>query len=75
MSAQTTTTASTRTLAAEELAAIARPLGFQLVEAVADPASARERARELAGEDGAVLVTGSLYLLLDLAAVRPAHVP
>lgn len=70
-----TQSASTRTLAAEELAAIARPLGFQLVEAVADPASARERARELAGEDGAVLVTGSLYLLLDLAAVRPAHVP
>lgn len=70
-----TQSASTRTLAAEELAAIARPLGFRLVEAVADPASARERARELAGEDGAVLVTGSLYLLLDLAAVRPAHVP
>ena len=70
-----TQSASTRTLAAEELAAIARPLGFQLVEAVADPASARERARELAGEDGAVLVTGSLYLLLDLAAVRPARVP
>lgn len=70
-----TQSASTRTLAAEELAAIARPLGFQLVEAVADPVSARERARELAGADGAVLVTGSLYLLLDLAAVRPARVP
>ncbi len=36
---------------------------FEHVETVADPAAARERALELAGPDGAVLVTGSLYLL------------
>ncbi len=39
---------------------------FQRVEAVPDPAAARARALELAGPAGAVLVTGSLYLLADL---------
>ncbi len=39
-----------------------------------DPGEALARARELAGEDGAVLVTGSLYLLADLA-VRLQRVP
>jgi folylpolyglutamate synthase/dihydropteroate synthase len=33
---------------------------------VDDPEDALARARELAGPDGAVLVTGSLYLLADL---------
>ena len=32
------------------------------------PAAALERARALAGPDGAVLVTGSIYLLSDLVA-------
>jgi folylpolyglutamate synthase/dihydropteroate synthase len=46
------------------------------VETVADPAEAVEQARALAGTGGAVLVTGSLYLLADLATVRPqAPVP
>ena len=36
-------------------------------EIVADPVAALERAREIAGEGGAVLVTGSIYLLSDLA--------
>jgi len=35
---------------------------------VPEPAQALARARELAGRDGAVLVTGSLYLLADLSA-------
>jgi dihydrofolate synthase / folylpolyglutamate synthase len=35
-------------------------------EAVSDPLEARARARGLAGEDGAVVVCGSLYLLHDL---------
>jgi dihydrofolate synthase/folylpolyglutamate synthase len=35
-------------------------------EVVADPESALERARALAGEDGVVLVAGSIYLLSDL---------
>jgi dihydrofolate synthase/folylpolyglutamate synthase len=73
-----------RSLAAEELARIvdaARrtapgepekrrashlPLG---VRVVADPAGAVAAARELAGPGGAVLVTGSLYLLEDLAGM------
>ena len=40
------------------------------VEAVDDPRAALARARELAGHDGAVLVTGSLYLLAELSAIR-----
>jgi dihydrofolate synthase / folylpolyglutamate synthase len=49
---------------------------FGRVEVDPDPVAARERARQLAGKEGAVLVTGSLYLLADLASVRPqAPVP
>ena len=44
----------------------AEPL-FARVEAVADPAAALARARELAGRRRAVLVTGSLYLLAELS--------
>jgi dihydrofolate synthase/folylpolyglutamate synthase len=55
-----------RALPEKELAAHAEPL-FTNVEAVSDPARARERARELAGPGGRVLVTGSLYLLADLS--------
>jgi dihydrofolate synthase/folylpolyglutamate synthase len=66
-----TTSSSPRALSAADLAALAAPY-FAVVEAVTDPVGALERAREAAGEDGAVLVTGSLYLLADLAAVvRP----
>jgi dihydrofolate synthase/folylpolyglutamate synthase len=36
---------------------------------VPDPANAVERARALAGPGGAVVVTGSIYLVADL--VRP----
>jgi hypothetical protein len=48
---------------------------FAEVEAVSDPLEAVERARRAAGEGGAILVAGSLYLLADLAAVRPPFVP
>ena len=54
--------------------ALARPF-FGHVEAVPEPAAALARGRELAGEDGALLVTGSLYLLADLASVRPSCLP
>jgi dihydrofolate synthase / folylpolyglutamate synthase len=47
---------------------------FPIVEVVATPAQALERGRELAGPDGAVLVTGSLYLLASLNAVRSPNV-
>jgi dihydrofolate synthase / folylpolyglutamate synthase len=64
---------SARALPADELARRARA-HFDAVEAVADPGAALTRARELAGDGGAVLVTGSLYLLADLA-VRLQRVP
>ena len=68
-----TSSGSARALAPAELARLAEPL-FDRVEAVADPEQGLARARELAGDDGAVLVTGSLYLLADLN-VRLTRVP
>jgi dihydrofolate synthase/folylpolyglutamate synthase len=64
-----TSSRSTRALPADELARRAEPF-FEHVEAVADPEQALDRARE----DGAVLVTGSLYLLADLN-VRSKRIP
>jgi dihydrofolate synthase/folylpolyglutamate synthase len=64
---------SARALPARELAERARP-HFAAVELAEEPTAALARARELAGDDGAVLVTGSLYLLADLT-VRLEHVP
>jgi len=63
-----TRSANTRTLPAEELASRGRRF-FASVEAVEEPEAAAARGRELAGPDGAVLVTGSLYLLADLSKV------
>ena len=62
-----TQSTSARSLPAAELADLARRR-FAVVEAVPDPAAAVARARELAGPDGAVLVTGSLYLLAELSS-------
>jgi dihydrofolate synthase/folylpolyglutamate synthase len=55
-----------RALPAAELAALAAA-HFERVETEPEPEAARVRALELAGPDGAVLVTGSLYLLADLS--------
>jgi dihydrofolate synthase / folylpolyglutamate synthase len=63
-----------RALSADDLARVAKRF-FDEVESVSDRARALERARELAGPDGAVLVSGSLYLLAALAAVRQPRVP
>jgi dihydrofolate synthase/folylpolyglutamate synthase len=64
-----TTSSNARALPAVDLAA--RASGhFEHVEAVADPHDAVRRAHEL-GEP--VLVTGSLYLLADLAATEAAR--
>ena len=60
-----TQTETERTLPADQLAQLAREC-FSDVESVPDATNALDRARELAGPDGAVLVTGSLYLLRDL---------
>jgi dihydrofolate synthase/folylpolyglutamate synthase len=55
-----------RSLPAGELASRAERY-FEHVEVVPDPSEARLRALTLAGPDGAVLVTGSLYLLSELS--------
>jgi dihydrofolate synthase/folylpolyglutamate synthase len=60
-----------RSLPADALAAAAREF-FDDVESVPDATSALQRAHELAGRDGAVLVTGSLYLVRDLYAASEA---
>jgi dihydrofolate synthase / folylpolyglutamate synthase len=67
-----TASSSPRALAADELARLAG-LHFARVEARPEPHEALARARELAGPGGAVLVTGSLYLLADL--YNPYHGP
>ena len=54
-----------RTLAADELAQLAREF-FADVESVPDATTALDRALECARPGGGVLVTGSLYLLRDL---------
>ena len=64
-----TESSNERALSADELATLGGRW-FPRTETVAAPAEALRRARELAGVDGAVLVTGSLYLLADLAARR-----
>ncbi len=55
-----------RAVPAHELARIAAPY-FAQVEALPDPRAALARARTVAGAEGAVLVTGSLYLLAALS--------
>jgi dihydrofolate synthase/folylpolyglutamate synthase len=67
-----TSSSNPRSLPEKELAARAEGY-FADVEAVADPVSARQRARRLAGARGRVLVTGSLYLLADLSRSVPAY--
>ena len=60
-----TQTETERTLRADDLAQLAREF-FSDVESVPDATKALDHARQLAGAGGAVLVTGSLYLLCDL---------
>ena len=69
-----TASSNGRALPAEELAGLGRRF-FDRVEVVPEPVEAVVRGRELAGADGALLVTGSLYLLTDLASVRPSCLP
>jgi dihydrofolate synthase/folylpolyglutamate synthase len=60
-----------RSMRADALAAGAREF-FAHVESLPDATSALQRAHELAGPGGAVLVTGSLYLIRDLYAIPEA---
>jgi dihydrofolate synthase/folylpolyglutamate synthase len=62
----TTASANPRAVPADELARLAKRW-FDRTETEEDPADALALARSIAGRDGAVLVTGSLYVLADLA--------
>jgi dihydrofolate synthase/folylpolyglutamate synthase len=56
-----------RALGPEELQGLVGELaGATAVEAVAEPVAALARARAISGADGAVLATGSIYLVADL---------
>lgn len=61
-----TQSSNARAVPAGELAARGEPY-FQHVVALPDPHEARARALALAGPGGAVVVTGSLYLLAELS--------
>jgi dihydrofolate synthase/folylpolyglutamate synthase len=61
-----TQSSNPRALPAGDLARLAAPY-FERVDVVDDPRAARAHALDLAGPEGAVLVTGSLYLLADLS--------
>jgi dihydrofolate synthase/folylpolyglutamate synthase len=72
-SAVFTASANPRALPPATLASLAEQLGGVgggPIEIVREPHAALARARELAGHDGAVLATGSIYLVADL--LRPA---
>lgn len=55
-----------RSLSPATLASFAEKLGGPPWETVSEPRAALRRARSLAGTDGAVLATGSIYLVADL---------
>jgi dihydrofolate synthase/folylpolyglutamate synthase len=57
-----------RALSPATLASLAEQLGGPASEIVPEPHDAVARAQELAGLDGAVLATGSIYLVADLLA-------
>jgi dihydrofolate synthase/folylpolyglutamate synthase len=58
-----TETGSNRSQSADDLAATLASILEVPAESAPDPAAALARARDLAGPDGAILVTGSLYLV------------
>ena len=58
--------ANPRSLSPATLVTLAEKLGGPPAETVPEPRAALARARELAGTDGAVLATGSIYLIADL---------
>jgi dihydrofolate synthase/folylpolyglutamate synthase len=60
-----------RSLSPATLASLAEKLGGPPAETVADPRGAVQRARAIAGSGGAVLVTGSIYLIADLVRAEP----
>jgi dihydrofolate synthase/folylpolyglutamate synthase len=59
-----------RALPPPTLMSLAEQLSGPSAEVIRDPRAALRRARELAGQDGLVLATGTIYLVADL--LRPA---
>ena len=55
-----------RSLSPATLTSLEQQVGGPPAETVAEPRAALARARELAGPDGSVLATGSIYLIADL---------
>jgi dihydrofolate synthase/folylpolyglutamate synthase len=66
-----TRSANPRSLSPATLATLAEKVDGPPAETVGDPRSALARARELAGPGGAVLATGSIYLIADLVRADP----
>lgn len=58
--------ANPRSLSPATLDSLALKLGASSTEIVPDPRQAEERSRAMAGPEGAVVVTGSIYLIADL---------
>jgi dihydrofolate synthase / folylpolyglutamate synthase len=65
-----TRTGNPRSLSPATLLTLSEKLGAIPAETVADPREAVQRARALATRDGAVVVTGSIYLVADLVRER-----
>ena len=67
-----TRSSNPRSLSPATLESLASKLDGPPSETMGDPRAALVRAQELAGEDGAVLATGSIYLIADLVRVESA---
>jgi dihydrofolate synthase/folylpolyglutamate synthase len=57
-----------RALPPATLASLCAQLGGPPAEVISDPQAALARAQELAGAKGAVLATGSIYLVANLVS-------
>ena len=68
-----TSSQNPRALPPPTLASLTGQLGGPPAEIVRDPRAALERARTLAGPDGVVLATGSIYLVADLLRTSPSR--
>jgi dihydrofolate synthase/folylpolyglutamate synthase len=68
-----TASANRRSLPPATLASLAAQLGAPAAEVEPGARAALARARELAGPGGAVVVTGSIYLVADLASAPGAR--
>jgi dihydrofolate synthase/folylpolyglutamate synthase len=67
-----TSSQNPRALPPPTLESLTRQIGGPPAEVVTDPRAALERARALAGTDGVVVATGSIYLVADLLRKMPA---